>query len=155
MVKYSLVIISALLFFSCSKQSESEQQHTVFGEQVDISSVVELTSLETKVMSEDSVADVVVTGKVSDVCKAKGCWMTITKPDGDQMRVTFKDYALFMPKDIVGKEVVIHGVASKKEVSVADLQHYAKDAGKSEEEIAAITDPENTLAFEADGVLIR
>ncbi|UZR93638.1 DUF4920 domain-containing protein [Chondrinema litorale] len=153
MVKYSLVFISALLIFSCSKQSE--QKHTVFGDEVDIASVVDLNSLETKVMSVDSVADVVVAGKVSDVCKAKGCWMTITKPDGDQMRVTFKDYALFMPKDIVGKEVVIHGVASKKEVSVADLQHYAKDAGKSEEEIASIENPENTLAFEADGVLIR
>jgi hypothetical protein len=97
----------------------------------------------------------VVSGTVSEVCKAKGCWMKIDLPDGESMRVTFKDYALFMPKDITGKNVVIHGVASKKEVSVEDLQHFAKDAGKSEAEIATIAQAETQLTFEADGVVIK
>lgn len=71
------------------------------------------------------------------------------------MRVKFKDYKLFMPKDIAGKEVVIHGKAMKKEVPVDELQHYAADAGKSKEEISQITKPEVQLSFEADGVLIK
>ena len=41
------------------------------------------------------------------------------------------------------------------EISVNELKHYAEDAGKSEEEIAEITEAEKTFAFEADGVLLK
>jgi hypothetical protein len=34
------------------------------------------------------------------------------------------------------------------------LKHYAEDAGKSEEEIAQITEPSYDLGFTADGVII-
>lgn len=96
-----------------------------------------------------------VTGIVEDVCQAKGCWMKITTADGKAMRVTFKDYAFFVPKDIAGKKVVIEGVAMKQETSVADLKHYAQDAGKSEAEIAKITKPEYDITFEAEGVIVQ
>ena len=69
------------------------------------------------------------------------------------VRVTFKDYGFFMPLDATG-EVVVNGIAYVKETSVADLKHYAEDAGKSAEEIAKITEPEVTMSFEADGVLL-
>jgi len=35
------------------------------------------------------------------------------------------------------------------------LRHYAEDAGKSEEEIMTITEPEYVLTFTADGVIIQ
>jgi hypothetical protein len=69
--------------------------------------------------------------------------------------VKFKDYGFFMPKNIVGKEVVLEGEALVKEVSVKQLQHYAKDAGKPEEEIRQITKPKKELQFVASGVLVR
>ena len=40
-------------------------------------------------------------------------------------------------------------------MSVADLKHYAEDAGKSPEEIAKITEPSIEFAFEANGVLLK
>ncbi len=40
-------------------------------------------------------------------------------------------------------------------MSVEDQRHYAEDAGKGEDEIAAITEVETTLSFEADGVLVK
>ena len=43
----------------------------------------------------------------------------------------------------------------KKIVDVATLQHYAEDAGKSKEAIAAITEPQEMLTFEAEGVIIK
>ena len=70
------------------------------------------------------------------------------------MRVRFKEYAFFVPKDIVGKTVVINGWAHRETVPVSDLQHYAQDAGKSAQEVAAITKPEQQYTFEADGVLV-
>ena len=38
--------------------------------------------------------------------------------------------------------------------SVADLKHYAKDAGKSQAAIDSIIEPEVTYTFMANGVLI-
>ena len=95
-----------------------------------------------------------ISGKVVEVCQEKGCWMKIEKADGQKMMVKFKDYGYFMPKNIVGKEVVLDGEVVEKEVSVKQLQHYAKDAGKSEEEIKKITAPKKELQFIAKGVLV-
>jgi len=95
-----------------------------------------------------------VTGKVVDVCQEKGCWMKIEKPGGETMMVKFKDYGFFMPKDILGKEVVLEGSAAVKETSVKQLQHYAKDAGKSKEEIKKIDKPKKEVQFTANGVLV-
>ena len=53
-----------------------------------------------KKMDKTSSLETSVTGKVENVCLKKGCWMTIKNPDGEPMRVTFKDYAFFMPMDI-------------------------------------------------------
>src|SRR5690606_32388624 len=95
-------------------------------------------------------------GTVNSVCQAKGCWMKMDlgKPESESF-VRFKDYGFFVPMDSKGAEAIIKGVAKKEETSVEELQHYAKDAGKSEREIAAITEPKVDYSFLADGVLLR
>lgn len=94
------------------------------------------------------------TGKVVDVCLEKGCWMKLERADGQTLMVRFKDYGFFMPKNIVGKEVVLEGDANYREVSVQMQRHYAKDAGKSEEEIQRIREPKRELQFVAKGVVV-
>ncbi len=94
------------------------------------------------------------TGKILSVCQEKGCWMKMENAHGETMMVKFKDYGFFMPKNIVGKEVVVDGEAAVKETSVKDLKHYAADAGKSREEISKITHPKKELVFTAKGVLV-
>jgi hypothetical protein len=95
-----------------------------------------------------------ITGKIVEVCQEKGCWMKVQKQNGETLMVKFKDYGFFMPKDIVGKEVVLDGEATVKEVSVKQQKHYAEDAGKSKEEIAKIKSPKKELQFVAKGVLV-
>lgn len=95
-----------------------------------------------------------VTGKVVEVCQEKGCWMRLDRGDGETLMVKFKDYGFFMPKDIVGKEVLLDGEAMVKQVPVKQLQHYAKDAGKSAEEVARIKEPKKELQFVAKGVMV-
>lgn len=68
--------------------------------------------------------------------------MNIELPDKTNMQVKFKDYAFFVPSAIVGKTVVLEGVAQQKLYSVDELKHYAEDAKKSQAEINAITRPE-------------
>ena len=100
-------------------------------------------------------SEVQIKGEVSAVCQVKGCWMIVNLSEGQQTRVSFKDYGFFVPKDIVGKEVVVKGSASVAEISEADRKHYAEDAGLSKAEIDKITGVERSYSMIADGVLIR
>ncbi|PCJ98426.1 MAG: DUF4920 domain-containing protein [Flavobacteriaceae bacterium] len=92
---------------------------------------------------------------VTGVCQAKGCWMTLSLEDGKETMVRFKDYGFFMPMDIVGKEVVVNGLAFVEEMSVEDQRHFAKDVGVSDAEIAKINKVKKTYSFEADAVLLK
>ncbi|MBB2150952.1 DUF4920 domain-containing protein [Pedobacter gandavensis] len=105
-------------------------------------------------MGDQKTAEMKITGEVVEVCKKKGCWMTLKTPTGEAMRITFKDYGFFMPMDIVGKKVALDGIAKKQTISVETLRHYAEDAHKSAAEVAKITAPKKELAFEAKGVVI-
>jgi hypothetical protein len=95
------------------------------------------------------------TSTIKEVCTSKGCWMKLPLNETEETMVRFKDYGFFMPLDSEGKEVIVEGVAFVKQTSVEELQHYAKDAGKSTEEISKIIAPESTFAFEANGVLLK
>ena len=92
---------------------------------------------------------------VSSVCKNKGCWMKVALEDGREVMVRFKDYAFFVPKDIENQTVIVNGLAYVEEMSVEEQKHYAKDEGKSTEEIKMIVQPRKTLSFIADGVRIK
>ncbi|MDX1906673.1 MAG: DUF4920 domain-containing protein [Bacteroidia bacterium] len=94
-------------------------------------------------------------GNVEACCQAKGCWMTMKVGDED-MRVKFKDYAFFVPKNSAGKTAIIEGRAFYDTTSVEELRHYAEDAGMTAEEAAKkYTEPKIAVAFEATGVIIR
>ncbi|HXH18892.1 MAG TPA: DUF4920 domain-containing protein [Chitinophagales bacterium] len=96
-----------------------------------------------------------VIANIVSVCQVKGCWMLVDIGNGEQMRVTFKDYGFFVPKDCSGKTVIMEGFAYYKTTSAELLRHYAEDAGKTQDEIEAITEPEYTLVFEAEGVIVK
>jgi len=92
--------------------------------------------------------------KINAVCQKKGCWMSMALPGGKESFVKFKDYAFFVPLNAAEQEAVVSGKAFVSETSVAQLRHYAKDGGESEEAIAKITEPKIEYKFMADGVLI-
>ncbi len=96
-----------------------------------------------------------VIGPINGVCKVKGCWMTMDRGDGEDMRITFKDYGFFMPMDIDdNRRAVVEGRAKFETTPVQILRHLAEDAGESPEAIAQITEPKLELVFEADGVYL-
>ncbi len=125
-----------------------------FGKRIDEAGAVPIAELPTLLAGKDSV-EVKLVAEVADVCQVKGCWMKLPQADGQSMRVSFKDYAFFVPKDAKGKTTVVEGWAKKTVTSVEELRHYAEDAGKSRKEIAAITKPETGVSFEAEGVLLK
>lgn len=103
---------------------------------------------------QDSV-QVKLVGTVLESCRNKGCWMKVEVPGAEPIRVTFKDYGFFVPKGMHGETAIVEGVAYADTVSVADLRHFAQDAGKPADEIAEITAPERTYTLVAKGVIIR
>lgn len=114
----------------------------------------ELTNIYDNLQENDTVA-VKVKTVINEVCVNKGCWIEIPVGEDQTARVTFKDYAFFLPKNSQGKEVILEGVVYKSKTSKADLQHFAKDGGKSQAEIDAITEDKITLSFEADGAMVE
>lgn len=102
----------------------------------------------------DSVA-VQFKSNIKSVCKKKGCWMQMDLSEGNKSFVKFKDYGFFVPLNADNSEAIVNGVAFVNVVSVDELRHYAKDAGKTQAEINKITKPEITYSFMADGVLIK
>lgn len=93
--------------------------------------------------------------KIMSVCKKKGCWMKMDLADNKESFIRFKDYGFFVPLNADNSEAVVSGKAFLDVISVDELKHYAKDGGKSQEEIDKITQPKITYAFQADGVLIQ
>jgi hypothetical protein len=95
--------------------------------------------------------EVLVTGEISAVCQAKGCWMTLagSKPTS-RARVTFKDYAFFAPKDAKGKRVTLEGQVKVKVMSDAERQHLAEDGRVSVDQI-----PKAELRLVAKGIEIK
>lgn len=134
--------------------TENTATETYYGEKINADNAISVDELAT-VMGDKTEMPVKITGEVADVCQKKGCWMELKTADGKGLRITFKDYGFFMPKDCHGKTAIAEGIAKIEETSIADLQEYAKDAGKSAEEIAAITTPQKELVFEANGVILK
>jgi hypothetical protein len=92
---------------------------------------------------------------IKEVCKKKGCWMSMDLADSKESFVRFKDYGFFVPLNADKQDAIVNGIAYIDVVSVDELRHYAKDAKKSQEEINKITKPKITYAFQATGVLIK
>ena len=99
--------------------------------------------------------DVKFKSKIMSVCKKKGCWMKMDLADNKESFIRFKDYGFFVPLNADNSDAVVSGKAFLDVISVDELKHYAKDGGKSQEEIDKITQPKITYAFQADGVLIQ
>ena len=129
-------------------------QSAHFGRPVSANAVIPAAQLLQVLAGKDSV-QTKVTGVVQEVCQVKGCWMDVKLTNDTRMKVRFRDYGFFIPKNLNGKEVVFEGTAYQEVISVADQQHYLKDAGKSAAEIKAIVQPKKEITFVADGVQLR
>lgn len=166
MKKILFILAISFIALSCKNEKSEEKpiaeveeeiamNYQSIGDEITDKDVLSQTEMleKYKTLNLGDTINVKFASTVKDVCQKKGCWMNLDLDDEEAM-VRFKDYGFFMPKDITGQEIIVNGKAYVEEMSVDDQRHYAEDAGKSKDEIAAITEIKRTLAFEADGVLI-
>ncbi|WP_299362613.1 DUF4920 domain-containing protein [Winogradskyella sp.] len=161
---YLLAVVT--LVFSCKNENKTTEEkveeikqeiaYASFGMEINDSDALssERMMVHYKGLKAGDTVNAKMKGKIIDVCSKKGCWMKLDMGDNNEVMVKFKDYGFFMPLNAEG-EVVVNGKAFVTETSVDELRHYAEDAGKSEEEIAAITEPKFEYQFLADGVLLE
>ena len=143
----------SILYFSILSYSQSDNNYKSYGELFEISETINYNLEKDNFLNSSS--KLKIEGEILSSCPMKGCWMK-SSVENDTVLVRFKDYGFFVPKNgIEGKRTIINGNISVDTLSVAQLQHYAEDAGKSKEEIDLITEPEITISFLADGVLIK
>ena len=164
MKKIFIVLLLATVIVACKNESQAnevneesqELAYASFGDKIEAEGAITAAEM-TERFNSINIGDTItakVSAKINEVCQMKGCWMKLDLGNDQDVRVTFKDYGFFMPLNAEG-DVIINGKAYITETSVDDLRHYAEDAGKTAEEIAAITAAEKTFAFEADGVLLK
>ena len=147
MKKYITSIL--FLFFVTSLKSQTLS----FGEDISKYQIIENKKVESLFNSEIKF-NTKFKAKVTDVCQVKGCWMKLDIGNDKEVIVNFKDYGFFVPKDIIGKKVVVNGEAYKRTISIDELKHYALDRGDSEEKINSITKSEEIYSITANGVVI-
>lgn len=157
-----LALMVSVAFSACAQEqkktketAKAETKGETFGEAITAEGAISYEDLLAQIQGKDSIA-VKVAATVEAVCQMKGCWMNIVSAQEGkpEMMVKFKDYGFFVPKDIAGRQVIMQGYAYREVTPVDELRHYAEDAGKSKEEIEAITEPKEELKFMAAGLLL-
>ena len=142
-VLFGLFIISA----SLSGQTRS------FGEKIEEGSIIENSKIQNLFLAKEKF-NAKLKAKVTDVCQMKGCWMKLEIGEEKDIMVNFKDYSFFVPKNIIGKEVIVSGEAFKRNISVDELKHYARDRGDNESVISLIVEPKEIYSLTAKGVIL-
>ena len=149
---FSLILLSAITAFAQNKEKTPAAKGVVYGVVSEEKDAVAPDEIKDKLVNDQFEGQ--VKAKVTEVCKAEGCWIKVQRKDGTSMMVRARDHAFLMPENIVGKTVLIEGNATVKEVSEEMRKHYAEDAGKSQKEIATIKGPEKDVQFSARGVKV-
>lgn len=164
-----ILALPVLAMMACSGNQDSKQVESdatensevvaelkahYYGDSISADGAISPDLFMTQMEGQDSLP-VKLVATINETCQKKGCWMMMDMENGEEMRVGFKDYGFFVPTEGVdGKKAILEGYAYTDTVSVEMLQHLAEDGGKSAEEIAAITEPEVGVNFEASGVII-
>ncbi len=160
MSRIYFLVFSLILFWNCKDNKPQRlplkiesTTYLSYGSRFDVSEVSTSEEFTNIMVGLTDTIQVTMRGMVSDVCSKKGCWMTLPLSNGEELMVRFKDYGFFVPTDASG-EAIVNGLAYVSETSLADLRHYAEDAGASSAEIEAIIEPKITYSLMADGVLL-
>ena len=150
---FGLLIISIATVSNAQPPEGDAKPGEWYGAKVDPDGMVDIAKIPGQ-LDKNASFDTKVKAKILEVCPKKGCWLKLQVNDTTTALVKMKDYGFFLPLSAKGKTVVLEGEVKMKNTSVEELRHYAEDAKKSKEEIAAITKPEKEIRFTAKGIMI-
>lgn len=161
-MKYFSLALLILVLISCGqtpqKPAKTETVTTSssgnFGNEFSAGNAIPAVQVAGIFTSSDTAA-ITISGKIAASCKHTGCWMDLDMGNDETIHVTFRDESFTIPLDASGKNAIAEGIAIREKIPVETLRNYAREDGKSDEEVAAITQPVYAYEFIADGVLIE
>lgn len=124
----------------------------VYGQKPDTTTLIVAGKTEA-FMGKKTRISTTIAGKVIKVTKEKGGWFEIDAGNGKIIAAHFKNYKITIPKAMVGRMVIIEGVAQKLFIA-DDLQHLAGDTVTGKKQHKVKTDPKKRLTFEVKGLMI-
>ena len=113
-------VLLALFIISASLSGQTIS----YGENIEEGSVIENSQIQ-NLFATKGKFNAKLEAKVTDVCQMKG-WMSRYRKK--RKLFNFGDYS-FLYLNIIGK-VVVSGDAFKRNISVDELKHYARDRGE-------------------------
>jgi len=127
---WSLLLVSATLF--AAQPVETLGGHSVYGEAMPREGVV--VTIAQALSDPDAHVGQAgkFSGEITEVCQKKGCWVVLADGE-DYLRVTFKDYDLFVPKDSRG-QALVYGTLEAKEIDAPTAEHLLSEG---DERVAA------------------
>ena len=147
-----LVAILTLVVAGFPQPAAAQEDVITRGEPLGESPVVDLSDAIDSI-DEYAGTTVVVEGAVKQVCQMMGCWMELVPAGATAgIRVTFKDYGFFVPKDSAGFAARLEGVFEQNVFSKEDADHLIAEG------VALTRNADGTateLSFVAQGVELR
>lgn len=147
-----ILAVAGVIVGSCG--SGTTPEGTLYGKAVDTALVIGPDEAVAQLANSSNLI-CTINGTVEQVCQAEGCWLKLKLKDNSSLLVRTREHAFKVPKDLAGRLVYVAGTAHMDTTDVATLQDYAKDEGKPDSVIAAITQPEISPVVEADGILVK
>ena len=138
-MKYIYFFIIIVFFVSCNQQmTEIERLNKKnpignYGKKI---ALTKNTSIDTILINPDNYIDqeVLVFGRIVDVCPMRGCWIDIKENNSDQIiKVKVKDGSIVFPISAINHDVKVEGVVTKiiysEEQAINWKIHLAEEKG--------------------------
>lgn len=68
-------------------------------------------------------------GRITQVCQMKGCWLVLAGENGEFARVSMNEHAFSVPTNASG-HAVVYGTLSEEVRSAEEIEHLRKDGAK-------------------------
>jgi hypothetical protein len=144
-------VVLSFLFLFIMTEDESFVNGRYYGQ---VFQKGDMTSVDNvlKEPGEYAKGEVTLEGVAGAVCENKGCWMYLVQGES-RIRVTFKDYAFFVPFDSEGKRIRVRGEIREKLIKKETLMHWEEEMKGGDP--SRIEGDQMVVMMVASGVLIE
>ena len=140
-LKMILAVLGVFVIISCSGQPQKPVDK--YGAALTLKKA---TPISTILNAPESFVDnnVLVQGKVVDVCANKGCWIEIAEEGGQKIKIKVEDDVIVFPQEAKGKmaraEGKVYAIHLTEEDAVNYFEHVAEEKGETFDP-ASVTGP--------------
>lgn len=153
-----IYLLPLMLFIVFCSNEAIETADNQYGNALTMS---EVTSISAVLESPDDFVgkNILIEGKVLEVCKMMGCWMEIEGDKaGTKLKVQAEEGVIEFPQTAIGQVAQVEGTLSVLILSIEEViekkKHHAEEMGE-EFDPSTVTEPETTYELKVSGAVIK